>query len=176
MPASPKLHPLSQPDSTRLNHSHRWRTSPLPWLWSKPYHLHRKTMVQPVHAASVLHDAKNRFGTKSSALKILQMYDCCECLGHVSCSLTSFPLFTHSSSTVPLLLEQPFSAGRCPSFPVHHHNCQLYCRCQLQAQGQDLPCLLPVPSSSFPDRKAKSGDHYQRANISQKQLASLLQG
>lgn len=100
-------------------------------------------MVQPVsHAASVLHDAKNRFGIKSSPLKSLQMYDCCYCLGHVSCSLTSFPVFTHSSSTAPLLLEQLFSAGRCPSFPVLHHNCQLYCRCQLQAQGQDLPCLL----------------------------------
>lgn len=113
---------------------------------------------------------------------ILQIHDsgCCDCLGHVRCSLTSLPLSTRSFSTVPLLLEQRFSAGRCPSsslLPHHHQNCQPYChaascRCRVK------PCTartIPVPSSSFPTWLAKSGDRYRHANISQQETASLLQ-
>ena len=85
-----------------LDHSHRCRTSPLPWLRSKPYH-GRVTSLENYGSACSTYGVRVAWWPKNScgnewviravSDRTLQMYDsgCCDCSGHVSCSLTSFP-------------------------------------------------------------------------------------
>lgn len=105
------------------------------------------------------------------------MYDCCDCLGHVSCSFTSFPLSTRSPSTVPLLLEQSFSAGRCPSFPFRH---QLSVVLSMPAAGAESRPVLSALSLCLPPYFQTERPHRViRTNVlisHGKKVVSLFQG
>lgn len=89
-------------------------------------------MVQPVpHMVFALHDdQKIVVGTsESSGLSVTELFRCMTLAVVIARDMLAvvllvFPLLTHSFSTGPLLLEQWFSAGRYPSFPLFHQNCQ----------------------------------------------------
>lgn len=124
------------------------------WLRSKPYHGRVKSLEYDGLACSkhcvcvawqqkVFYLGGNKWVICAFSDRIIQMYDSGYRLrlGHIRCSLISSPLSIHLFSTVPLLLEQRFSAGRCPSSPSPKLSAVLS-RSQLRVKGPALSCLL----------------------------------